>query len=102
MTLDFFVNNYDINDFKIKKADIKDNKLYLDINYDIYLELIANGYRPEMDMNVNKTFIFNVKNLSNHKFKKPYNISNIEYNNFVLSFIINDIKLEIVDEIEVK
>ena len=55
-----------------------------------------------MDMNVNKTFIFNVKNLSNHKFKKPYNISNIEYNNFVLSFIINDIKLEIVDEIEVK
>ena len=74
MTLDFFVNNYDINDFKIKKADIKDNKLYLDINYDIYLELIANGYRPEMDMNVDKTFIFNVKNLINHKFKKPYNI----------------------------
>lgn len=99
MTLDFFMNNYNLLDFKINKANIKNNRLFLNINYDVYLELIANGYRPEMDMEINKEFIFNVSNINNHNFKKPFNISNIKYEDNKLSFNLNDILLEINGEI---
>lgn len=99
MTLDFFVNNYNLLDFKINKANIKNNKLFLNVNYDVYLELIANGYRPEMDMEINKEFIFNVSNINNHNFKKPFNISNVIYENNELYFKLNDIYLEINGEI---
>lgn len=102
MTLDFFMKNYNLLDFKINKARLIDYKLYLDINYDVYLELIANGYRPEMDMDINKTFIFNVKNIKNHTFKKPYNISNVMYENNELSFELCMISLSIHFDVVVK
>ena len=94
MTLEFFMQNYNLLDFKINKAQIKDNKLYLNINYEVFLELIANGYRPEMDMDINKLFIFNV-DISNHTFKKPYVISNVNYDNNILSIELNKVKIKI-------
>ena len=60
MTLDFFLQNYDLNEYTINKVFIKNNKLYLDLTMPIHLDLIANGYRPELDMTQEKIFIFSV------------------------------------------
>jgi hypothetical protein len=58
MTLNFFLKNYDFNEYEVKKIYIKNNKLYFDILMPIHLDLIANGYRPELDMIQEKTFVF--------------------------------------------
>ena len=58
MTYEFFKDNYDINDMEIKSIEVKDKKLYLSLSMNIYLDLIANGYRPVMDFNQEKTFVF--------------------------------------------
>ena len=93
MTLEFFYANYDISDIEIKKLYIKDNQLFLVGKYNVYLELIANGYRPEMNMDLDKTFIFNV-NHPDHKFKIN-NVKLIKDNNNFYILIDNDrIQLE--------
>ena len=58
MTLDFFYNNYNFDDIDINKIYIKDNKLYIFGIYNVYLELIANGYRPEMNMDLNQMDVY--------------------------------------------
>lgn len=58
MTLDFFLKNYDFNEYEVKKIYIQKNKLYFDVVMPIHLDLIANGYRPELDMTQEKTFVF--------------------------------------------
>ena len=58
MTLDFFLKNYDFNEYEVKKIYIEKNKLYIDAVMPIHLDLIANGYRPELDMAQEKTFVF--------------------------------------------
>ena len=78
MTLDFFYKNYKLEDINIHKLFIKDNKLHLAFGAVAYLELIANGYRPEMDVEYNNEFIFDV----NH--------SDIEYKNDDLIDILYD------------
>lgn len=91
MTLDFFVNNYNLSDFDIKDIYIADNKLYVIAKYNVYLELIANGYRPEMNMDVEKTFVFDCKH-DNIAFKSKTieikefkdNILNIKIDNIIL------------------
>lgn len=60
MTIEFFCKNYDVNDLCIKKAYIANNKLYLVTVLQPHLDLIANGYRPSLDMSIEKTFIFDV------------------------------------------
>ena len=60
MTLDFFYKNYKLEDINIHKLFIKDNKLHLAFSTVAYLELIANGYRPEMDVEYNNEFIFDI------------------------------------------
>lgn len=60
MTLDFFYKNYKLEDININKIFIKDNKFHLAFKTTAYLELIANGYRPEMDVEYNNEFIFNI------------------------------------------
>ena len=69
MTCKFFFENYDLNDLDINNIYIKDNKLYLDVRMEGTIPLIANGYRPEMDIDERRTFIFNV----NHNDKKYSN-----------------------------
>ena len=79
MTLDFFLQNYKIEEFSINKIYVKNNKLYINLSMPIHLDLIANGYRPELDMMQEKTFVFYVlfndieynKN-SNVRFEKEY------------------------------
>lgn len=63
MTLEFFLTNYEINEFEVKKIYVKDNKLFLDLIMPIHLDLIANGYRPELDLKQEKTFIFYVDSI---------------------------------------
>lgn len=60
MTYEFFKENYDVSDFEIKKIEVKNNKLYLSLIMNIHLDLIANGYRPELDLDQEKTFVFSV------------------------------------------
>lgn len=77
MTLDFFFSSYDLNELEYNNIYIKDNKLYLDVNLPAHLDLIANGYRPMLDLKVNKAFIFNV-NYNDYIFNKPYYVKLIE------------------------
>ena len=83
MTLDFFIENYKIDDFVINKIYVKNNKLYLDVTMPIHLDLIANGYRPELDMMQEKTFVFYVDSLDMEYDKNSkiiFNIDNIFIN----------------------
>ena len=82
MTGKFFFENYDLNDLDINNIYIKDNKLYLDVRMEGTIPLIANGYRPEMDIDERRTFIFNVK----HNDKKySNNISMIYKDNLIFN-----------------
>lgn len=58
MTLDFFYENYDLEDLEVKSAFVKNNRLVLDVIVVAKLELIANGYRPEMDVEHEIEFSF--------------------------------------------
>ncbi len=99
MTLEFFYNNYDISDIEIKKLYIKNNQLFLVGKYNVYLELIANGYRPEMNMDVDKTFVFNVSH-ENHNFTKINNAKIIKKdNNYFI--VINDIEIELSGNVDI-
>jgi hypothetical protein len=40
MTLDFFVKNYNLSDFDVKKIYVENNKLYIIINNYFYILLI--------------------------------------------------------------
>ncbi len=53
MTLDFFINSYDFDNFKIEKAILKDGILKIYVVINAHLDLIANGYRPELDVDYN-------------------------------------------------
>ena len=97
MTLDFFYNNYDLKSLDIKKAEIKDNKLIIDVIVNAHLELIANGYRPEIEVDHDIVFTFNYEGL-NKVYKNP-KINEFSYNDNALTIVINEDKLIIKDNI---
>lgn len=99
MTLDFFVSNYNIDDFDIKKIYIKNNKLYLKAIYNVYLELIANGYRPEMNMDIEKTFVFECD--YEDKVFKSKNIEVVENKDNKLVIKINNELLSLFGNVEI-
>lgn len=96
MTLKFFYENYNINDLDIKNIKIENNKLIIDAYISTYLELIANGYRPELDISNKIKFIFNV-DLKNKNYNNP-KINDIKYENNVLYLYINDDEIVILDD----
>ena len=93
MTLDFFYNNYDLKNLEIKSAEIKNNKLIINVIVVAYLELIANGYRPELDVNHEIEFTFDYNGLDKI-YKNPI-ISNVEFKNNALNLMINNESLAI-------
>ena len=97
MTLDFFYNNYDLKSLDIKKVEIKDNKLIIDVIVNAHLELIANGYRPELEVDHDIVFTFNYEGL-NKVYKNP-KIYEFSYNDNALTIVINEDKLIIKDNI---
>lgn len=78
MDLKFFYENYKYDEMNIKKVYIDNKELHLLFSMDVKLELIANGYRPEMDVEYDNEFIFKV-NHDSVKFKSN-DLLSIEYN----------------------
>ena len=78
MTLKFFYDNYKYEEMDINKVYIENNQFHLLFSMDVKLELIANGYRPEMDVEYDNEFVFLV-NHENKKYK-PSDLIRIEYN----------------------
>lgn len=94
MTTSFFYQNYNNNDINIIDFKIIDNNLYLKLEFNTYIELIANGYRPELDLDIKKTFIF--KNIKyNIKPQEKYILNDIFYDNH-LHLIINNCDIEVL------
>ena len=96
MTLDFFIENYEIDDFVINKIYVKNNKLYLDVTMPIHLDLIANGYRPELDMMQEKTFVFYVDSLDMEYDKNSniiFNLDNIFINKDKLKITLSKVDI---------
>ncbi len=60
MTVDFFIKAYDFDNFEIKKAVLNNYELTIYVTTVAYLELIANGYRPELNVNYDTAFTFKV------------------------------------------
>ena len=100
MTLDFFLEHYDVGEYVMNKLYIKNNKLYLDMTMPIQLDLIANGYRPELDMMSNCVFIFYVE----HVDKKFTQNSIIEFHKEYVYINNEEIKITLsqVDVLEQK
>ena len=99
MTINFFLKNYNVSDLDIKKIYIKENKLYVKAIYNVYLELIANGYRPEMNLDMEKTFVFNT-NYNDHHFKSN-DLSIVSFENNILKIKIDEISLDLFGEVNV-
>ena len=93
MTTKFFFESDNKEDFKILDLKIKDNNLFLKVEMNAYIELIANGYRPEIDLNQVKTFIFK-DIVFNGSINMPYYLNNIYFND-KLHLVINDIDITI-------
>ena len=103
MTLDFFIKSYNFDDFDILNIELSNYTLKVEVNLQTHLDLIANGYRPELEMVMDKTFIFKNVNVEKLSFEKPYSINIIEYDNEKLSInvcnkelVINCINVEII------
>lgn len=58
MDLKTFINDYDLQELDILKIYNKDNKLYMLLGLSANIELIANGYRPEINLYYKHMFIF--------------------------------------------
>ena len=93
MTIDFLIKNYNFNDIEIINVKLNDNKLVVDFNINAHLDLIANGYRPELDMNVNQTFVFEIENIKLN-IKKPYRFNIIKEDCYYI--LLNDNKIKII------
>ena len=100
MTLDFFLEHYDVGEYVINQLYIKNNNLYLYMTMPIHLDLIANGYRPELDMMSNCVFIFYVE----HVDKKFTQNSIIEFHKEYVYINNEEIKITLsqVDVLEQK
>ncbi|MCR5113688.1 MAG: hypothetical protein K6A63_07110 [Acholeplasmatales bacterium] len=95
MTLDFFYKNYDLTDLEIKSAAIKNNRLVIDVLVVAKLELIANGYRPEMDVEHEIEFSFGY-NSPDKKLEKPV-ITKVDYNDNGMDITLNNVIYNITE-----
>ena len=101
MTLDFFYNNYDLKNLEIKSIEIKDNKLIVNTNVTAYLELIANGYRPELDVNHEIEFIFDYE--ENDKKYNSHIVNEVSFKDNFLYLNVDGDNLKITNNnVEVK
>ncbi len=96
----FFSESYYPDDFNIINLDFINNNLKMTAIMNTYIELIANGYRPEMNISQTKTFIF--KSITGIKtITKPFIINKIYYDtklHLVINnndFIVNDDSIDI-------
>ena len=91
MTLEFFYKNYDLLNTNVKSAEIKNDKLILLLDVSAHLELIANGYRPELDVEHEIEFIFSI-NKENKVYNNPI-IKEAKYDKNLMIKINDDVLL---------
>lgn len=72
MTLDFWIKTVDLEEYEIISMELNNHKLILCLLGSSHLALIANGYRPEMNVEYRKTFCFHDVSLKDYRFTKPY------------------------------
>ena len=96
MTLEFFYKNYDLKNLDINSIVIKDKKLIINVCVIAHLELIANGYRPELDVDHNIEFIFDIDE-KDMKFNKS-TIDDISYQNGILNIVVDSKNLKITND----
>lgn len=58
MNLKTFYDDYNLKELEVLKLFSKDNKLYILIEFNASLDLIANGCRPVFDLTFKHMFIF--------------------------------------------
>lgn len=92
MTIDFLISVYNFDELEIINIKLNNNELVVDFKINAHLELIANGYRPELDLDVLERFIFEIEN-NNYKINKPYDFKIIKDNQYYILLNNNKIKL---------
>lgn len=99
MTLRFFFENYNLQELNIIDVYSKNKTLSLKIALDTHLELIANGYRPEMNLENIFTFNFEVDN--DVFVSKPYKVNEYKFeaNRIIITINLSKIILNRIKEI---
>jgi len=96
MNIKSFYTAYDLTEVDVLKIYSDKNKLYILLGLESNIELIANGYRPEIDVYYKHMFIFD--NYDNDiNINGNIMISNYKCDNNKLSFIANDKEIIIND-----
>ena len=92
MTIDFLISVYNFNELEIIDIKLNNNELVVDFNINAHLDLIANGYRPELDLEMSDRFTFEIEKV-NYKINKPYDFKIIKEDNYYILLNGNKIKL---------
>ncbi len=102
MDLKFFYNAYNLKDVNIININILNKQLVLTIENQIELELIANGYRPSMEIKHVFEFHFNLKEEVMKKNISDYTVEKYEFYNEYILLVINNIEFKLLSVIVVK
>lgn len=100
MDLKTFKSFYNLEEIGIEKLYTENNDLYMILDLNVYIELMANGCRPVIDMDMRHLFIFK-------GFKGDIKLENVSVSNYrmedsKLKFNANNIEIAIdSNEIEV-
>lgn len=95
MTTKFFYQSYDKDELEIKGLRFISNTLEIVLEVTAHLELIANGYRPELD--VKQVLRFKFHDVSAVELEKPYTLDQIEYTDHLV-LTINNTEIHIQNE----
>ncbi len=90
MDLKTFYSLYNIEELDVLSIYNDNNKLYILLGLNANMELIANGYRPEIDLYYKHMFVFSNYNGVDINITIDIKISDYSYTDDVLSFKIND------------
>lgn len=102
MTLELFMKTNDLKEIEFKKIEYKDNSIYAYISYDIEIEYMANGCRPEFNKTVNHLYIFKNQDRCN-EYKESQYVKEYNYDGKVLELFLTMGKIKIKDcDIEIK
>lgn len=87
MDLKTFYDFYNLEEILIEHIYQHDNKLYMILDLNVYIELMANGCRPVIDMDMRHLFIFDDFN-KKIDYKNIY-AKNYQFKNNNLQFTLN-------------
>ncbi len=101
MDLFFFYKMYDLKEIDIEKAYFMNDKLYLEVCMPVEIELIANGYRPEI--NIQERYVLILSSTSTNEFIiTDIKIKEYQYVNGRIHLKINDLDPFVIDNVQIK